>query len=207
MNYTRDFVFMLSCDFQTKFYNVLTSFWGEFQLLVWKTNKEFSIFKGDHFKKFVTNCPKMAKLMRDNLVMTKDIEYLCKGLELWCDMESFLKISKVKDEESYPSLINKFKKNLIDFYECGEHTFLTKRNTGDDETFYFHCLRFYMLDIVDDAWEKFESGVGIFTMQGYERRNKESKNTLRRFSNNKGNIVIGNMKQLWDHFFYKHASM
>ena len=110
MNYTRDFVFMLSCDFQTKFYNVLASFWDEFQLLVWKTNKEFSIFKGDQFKKIVTNCPEIAKLMRDNLVMTKDIEYLCIGLELWCEMESFLKISKVKDEESYPSLIDKFKK-------------------------------------------------------------------------------------------------
>ena len=198
---------MLSCDFQIEFYNVLSSFWDEFHLLVWKCNKNFSIFKGAQIKKFVTNCPKVAKLMRDNLVMTEDIEYLCKGLELWFDIESFLKISTVKDEESYPALIDKFKKNLIEFYECSKHTFLTKRNTGDDETFYFHCLRFYMLDIVDDTREKFESGVGIFTMQGYERRNKESKNTLRRFSNNKDNIVIRNIKQLWDHYYYEHASM
>ena len=101
MTYTRDFVQMLSCDFQIKFYNVLSSFWDEFQLLVWKCNKDFSIFKGAQIKKFVTSCPKVAKLMRDNLVMTEDIEFLCKGLELWCDIESFLKISIVKDEESY----------------------------------------------------------------------------------------------------------
>ena len=153
MTYTRDFVQMLSCDFQIKFYNVLSSFWDEFQLLVWKCNKDFSIFKGAQIKKFVTSCPKVAKLMRDNLVMTEDIEFLCKGLELWCDIESFLKVSTVKDKESYPSLIDKFKKELIEFYECGKHTFLTKRNTGDDETFYFHCLRFYIPNIVDDTWE------------------------------------------------------
>ena len=178
-----------------------------FQLLVWKCNKDFSIFKGAQMKKFITNCPKVAKVMRDNLVMTEDIEYLCKALELWCDIESFLKISTVKDEESYPSLIDKFKKNLVDFYECSKHTFLTKRNTGDDETFNFHCLRFYIPIHVDETWVKFKYGVGIFTMQDYERRNKESKNTLKRFSNNKGNIVIGNMKRLWDHYFYEHASM
>ena len=51
-----------------------------------------------------------------------------------------------------------------------------------------------MLDIVDETCEKFESGVGKFTMQGHERRNKESKNTLKRFSNNKGNVLIGNVK-------------
>ena len=76
-----------------------------------------------------------------------------------------------------------------------------------DETFHFHCLRLHMPKIVDDAWEKYKCGVGAFTMQGYERRNKESKNTLRRFSNNKGDVLIGNMKRLWDHYYCEHASM
>ena len=119
----------------------------------------------------------------------------------------FLKISRVKDEAVYPSLIMKFKTDLSEFYKCGKYTFLTKRNYGDDESFYFHCLRFYIPNIADETWEKFKLGVGIFTMQGYERRNKESKNTLRRFNNNKGNIVIGNMKRLWDLFYYEHANM
>ena len=37
-------------------------------------------------------------------------------------------------------------------------------------------------------------------MQGFEARNKESKNTLRRFSNGRGNFVITNLKRLWDVF-------
>ena len=64
-----------------------------------------------------------------------------------------------------------------------------------------------MPKIVDETWEKFKFGVGIFTMQGYERRNKESENTLRRFSYIKGNIVVGNMKRLWDTCYYKQANM
>ena len=53
------------------------------------------------------------------------------------------------------------------------------------------------------AWKTYKThglGLGVFTMQGFERRNKESQNTLRRFSNSKGNIVVGNMKRLWDIF-------
>ena len=207
MEYTREFVQMQSCDFQVKFFNTLSKFWDEFHLLIWKCNKEFSKLRGSEIKKFIINCPKVAKVIRDNFVMTEDIEYLCQGLELWYDLESFLKISTVKDESSFPSLINNFKTNLSKFYKCGKFTFLTKRNYGDDETFYFHCLRFYIPNIVDQTWEKHGLGVGIFTMQGYERRNKESKNTLRRFNNNKGNIVIGNMKRLWDLFYYEHPNM
>ena len=126
---------------------------------------------------------------------------------MWFSIESFLKISTVDDESTYPLLINEFQVNVKEFYKCGKYTFLTKRNDGDDETFYFHCLRFYIPDIVDKTWEKFKLGIGIYTMQGYERRNKESKNTLRRFSNNKGNIVMNNLKRLWDHYYYKIANM
>ena len=118
-----------------------------------------------------------------------------------------MKISRFKHEAVYPSLIIKFKKDLSEFYKCGKYTFLTKRNYGDDESFYFHVLRFYIPNIVDETWEKFKLGVGIFTIQGYERRNKGSKNSLRRLNNNKGNIVIRNMKRLWDLFYYEHSNM
>ena len=64
-----------------------------------------------------------------------------------------------------------------------------------------HTLRFYLPQISDKKLEKHILDLDIFTMQGFERRNKESKNTLRRFSNGIGNIVIGNLKRLWDTFF------
>ena len=73
-------------------------------------------------------------------------------------------------------------------------------NIGNVETFYSHTFRFYLPQIADEILENNNLGVGILTMKGFERRNKESKNTLWRFSNGLENIVIGNLKRLWDIF-------
>ena len=73
MTHIRNFVFMLSVEFQIKFYNALTEFWEAFHLIIWKCNKNFSIFKGADIKKFVINCPAVVNVLRENLVMTKDI--------------------------------------------------------------------------------------------------------------------------------------
>ena len=78
---------------------------------------------------------------------------------------------------------------------------MTNRKVGDAETFYMHALRFYMPEIADETWKRHGLGVGIFTMQGVERRNKESKNCYNRFSNRKGNELLNNLSKLWDIFF------
>ena len=41
-------------------------------------------------------------------------------------------------------------------------------------------------------------------MQGFERRNKESKNILRRFINMKNQMLSQILKRLWDSFFYNN---
>ena len=71
---------------------------------------------------------------------------------------------------------------------------------GDLETSYMHILRYYMPHIAQETYCKHGIGIGLFTMQGFEHRNKESKNTLHRFSNHCGNVVVPNMKRLWDIF-------
>ena len=40
-------------------------------------------------------------------------------------------------------------------------------------------------------------GIGIFNMQGFERRNKESKVKVKNSSNGRGNVLIHNMKRLY----------
>ena len=52
-----------------------------------------------------------------------------------------------------------------------------------------------------EAFEKHGVGIGIFTMQGFERRNKESKNCMKRFSNGKGNVLVNNIKRVFDIFW------
>jgi len=56
-----------------------------------------------------------------------------------------------------------------------------------------------MPKIAEITLERHKLGVGIFTMQGFERRNKESKNTIKRFStsNRKSkNLMSNNLKRL-----------
>ena len=97
-----------------------------------------------------------------------------------------------------------FNNNLKKFYKLGAESFLTKDvgNKGDNETFYLHVLRFYMPKIAKQTLEKHNLGLGIYTMQGFERRNKESKNALRRFCNGKGDILSPNLARLFDLFYF-----
>ena len=78
---------------------------------------------------------------------------------------------------------------------------------GDDETFYMHVLRFYLPKIARVTFDKHGLGLGIFTMQGFERRNKESKNTLKRFTNCKGNVLAANLRRLWDIYYYEKIAL
>ena len=66
--------------------------------------------------------------------------------------------------------------------------------------FYSHCLRYYLPVIARETFSVHGVGLGVFTMQGFERRNKESKNTFRRFNNGKGNILLQNIRRLSDVF-------
>ena len=93
-----------------------------------------------------------------------------------------------------------FRPMVKQFYAYGTDTFLSKHSKGDAETFYCHVLRYYMNDIIKDTWETYKRGVGIFTMQGFERRNKESKFILQHRTNNKGNIIIQNLINLFAQF-------
>ena len=86
-------------------------------------------------------------------------------------------------------------------YKFGATSFLTGSNdVGNNETFYFHTVRYYLPVIARENWDNFELGLGVFSMQGFERRNKESKCAMHNYSNNKGNIVVHNLARLWDVF-------
>ena len=115
-------------------------------------------------------------------------------------------LTTIENGPEYERRMAEFLGNIKLFYEVGGRTFLTKSSAdiGGDETFYLHCLRFYMPRIAKETLEKHNLGLGIFTMQGFERWNKESKHTLKRFCNGKGDILKPNMKRLFDVFYHEH---
>ena len=123
---------MLSLDFQTKFYNMPLSFWTEYHSLHWKYDKNYLSFTGAEIRLFINNLSIIAIVLRNNLVITQDIDHICKGVELWNKIASFLKITIVKDEDKYPTLTNKVEDDIIEFYKYEKHKFPTERNIGDN---------------------------------------------------------------------------
>ena len=97
-----------------------------------------------------------------------------------------------------------FESNVKKIYEEGKLTILTRNplKVGNNKTFYLHCLRFYVPQIMKITYEEQILGVGIFTIQGLQQCNKELENSMKIFSNNKVNIIVSNLKRLYDVFIH-----
>ena len=164
---------------------------------------------------FIWDIPNVVQFLHEKFQENEYLQSVMKCLELWKDISQFIHMTTVIDRgqsqileqerrEWYELKIQKFERNVKCFYLHGAKSLLTKSIIGDQENFYMHVLRYYIPTIVHDTWGKYELGVGIFSMQGFERRNKESKNTLKRFTKNKGNILKKNMARLWDKFYFRN---
>lgn len=207
MNNLRKFMMIQSVELIIDFSeNILGSFFSDYNVLVRNLNTSFASYVGTELLDFIRNVDKIVAFLRKTFHTSPTLACLCDGLELFAKITPFLVISVIEDKEEYKRKILAFKSNLKLFYEVGRNTFLTKNShsPGDDETFYLHCLRFYLPEKAKTTFEKHNLGLGIFTIQEFERRNKESKNAFKRFSNGKHNVVVSNLKRLWDVFFSRH---
>ena len=204
MGYLRKFLLNQSTDVIDDFLKVvLKNFWKDFHLFVWKNKKDFSSFVGNELALFVGNTTRVVKFLSDNFEDNNEqVNDIKEGLKLWLKIFKFLGISVIQNRDEYKNEMKDFEENVKKFYDSGSRTFLSSVGStdGKDETFYSHALRFYMIDITKVTFEKHGLGVGIFNMQGFERRNKESKEVMRKHGNNKGNILVSNMGRLWDKF-------
>ena len=96
--------------------------------------------------------------------------------------------------------VSEFKKNVIEFCKCGSTTFMQGEQMGDQETFYLHEVRNHLLQIAEKVFKKHQIGLGVFTMQGFEHRNKQSKQLFKFKTNTTGNIVLQSIKALCNLF-------
>ena len=185
---------------------VLKKFWNDYHMYVWKNKKNFASFLGNEIALFVGNTKSIVNFLEANLVQTDEIKNFIKALKIWVRIFKFTAKTYIEDEDAiYLNKVEIFERDLKNFYEVGSRTFLSTDGTtnGSQESFYCHVLRYYVPRLVRTTFERHRLGIGIFTMQGFERRNKESKNCMKRFSNNKGNVVMNNMKRLYDVFEHK----
>ena len=202
MTYLRRFILNQSDklieDFSSK---VLRTFWNDYHIYVWKNKKNFASFLGNEIALFVAHSEKIRTFMEENLILNDNIKDIIEGLSLWVSIFKFLAISHLREwsEREYVNKIEIFEENLMKFYDVGSRTFLSKDGkVGCDETFYLHTLRYYIPQVVRTTYERHHCGIGIFSMQGFERRNKESKSCMKRFTNHRGNILVNNLRRIWD---------
>ena len=127
-----------------EFDNILSTFWTEYNVLVWNINKSFQSFVGSELLEFITHIDVIVNFLKLKFVETNTLKCLCEGLLLWQKITPFLVQTTVEDKDKYKNDLMKFKEHLELFYEQGKLTFLTKNpaTVGDDETFYLHCLRY-----------------------------------------------------------------
>ena len=203
MAYVRTFMLKQSSAAIKKFtVDVIGSFWGLFHVYCWNNNLNFSKFQGSELALFVSNASSVGRFLTEEFIATEELENLCKALNLLPDIFQFLSITYISDghENSYLSQVDIFEEKLKKLYLCGTHTFLK-----EDEPFYFHCLRYYMPKIARTTYNHHKLGLGIFNMQGFERRNKESKMTLTRYSSCQRSstcLLVNNIKRLLLSFWF-----
>ena len=93
-----------------------------------------------------------------------------------------------------------FKTNVDIFYKHGLDSFLTERSKGDKETFYIHTISHYVYDIIKDTYRSHRLGPGVWSMEGFESKNAQSKRAVCIHSNRKGNLPAQSIAQMYLQF-------
>ena len=142
-----------------------------------------------------------AWIERENLNKnSEEWNNMCCALKLWPSLHSFMLKGKV--DNNYKKEIKTFESKVEEFYDYGANTFLMSANgeVGYYETSYMHILRFNLAELAKITYDRHKLGIGVFTLQGYERRNRESKFIYDRHCNNRGNLCYSTMKRLTEKF-------
>ena len=194
MDTLRDFMLKQGTSMIKKFTtDILMKIWNDFHVYCWNNSLNFSKFQGNDLKAFVKFSDRTVDFLKSNLAKTRLLTEFCTGLALLPSLFEF--VSRTYTCPAYPQDLKQFEKNIDVFYKSGKETYMSGGNVPS----YFHIFRFYMPQIAKVTYEKHKLGLGIFNMQGFERRNKESKNQLARASTgNRKNpkLLVNNLKRL-----------
>ena len=101
-------------------------------------------------------------------------------------------------------MIAEFKRVSFELYNAGMKTFLSNRVVGDHETFYSHALVPYFVPILKRTYAKYQLGLGVFSMEGFEAINFVTKKMLRNHSNHRGNVCEQKMVKVV-HRYMNHS--
>ena len=161
-------------------------------------NKPLAKFKGPELLEFVNEIPRIQSFLSSHFPQDEHARNIVEVLGLWHDIVPFLSVTYIPNIDEYSSELTKFESNLDKIYVVGAHSFVSTTYVGDEENLYSRVLKLYLPKIAKKALEDHNMGIGIFTMQGFEHRNKESKHAFVKYTKKRGNVCVQIMKRLWD---------
>ena len=193
------------------FTKILEKVWGTFYLDCYDANKNLNVLHGEHINSFIKSLTvPVINFFKEEIKQTEVTIQLQLLLESWQQLTQIMSKVIYKNKEEYDECLIEFYYNIIIFKQAATKT-IYKSMSGDDldttcENFYCHVLTDYMAVFMQETYSTYKLGTGIFSMQGFERRNKESKNCAKRFCNNRYNICISTMVRLFDLFFHSKGA-
>ena len=189
--------------------------WGDYEISPWITGDGVARLKGIHLKEFVKNTDDITNLLA-NLCLPHEVKDLNCALQAYAkvskmlghifidnydDVKMYIEDSTLSSSSSKDDVAQAFslayKSTVNQFYEAGMKSFLTGTSEGDGETFYVHNVTFYMPRIIDDTYQKHKLGPGIWSMEGFEYKNAQSKRAIYTRSNRKGNLPAQSLARLY----------
>ena len=205
LNYFKFMLAKQSDQVQQKFEKKLLDFLTNEEVLIWKLNKPVESYLGSELKTFTKKGADIAAWVeKEKLVSEQDPEWkpMCKALRLWAKCYEFLVKAKVEDDEDYEAQIKQYEKNMVELYKCGSETFFKSVNgtPAMGETVYFHMLLCQVPKWARITYKRHGVGVGVFTLQGIERRNKKKKHQFTKHTNSKGNMCMQTLRKCTDEF-------
>mmetsp|Transcript_26810 Transcript_26810/g.33062 ORF Transcript_26810/g.33062 Transcript_26810/m.33062 type:complete len:623 (+) Transcript_26810:1317-3185(+) len=209
MTCLREYILEQSPDIYESFSkNVLGKIYNEYLIHVWNNRMKLSGFQGKECSSFVQNIENIiVPYLKENMMQCNRQQNIIKLLKLLKKIDKFVRMTYIDvEEDEYKEMMTEFNDNVKNFYKYGRKLGMVKE---EEEIFYFHVLRFYMPNIVETTYSRHKLGVGIFSMQAFERRNKESKNLFLKFctlNRNTPAFLINNLKRLSLTFQYDMES-
>ena len=82
------------------------------------------------------------------------------------------------------------------FHDAGMKSFMTDSVPGDNETFYTHAVCNYFLPKICTIYTLHGVGPGVFSMEGFEYKNFQSKRAVANRANGRGNICKQSIRHL-----------
>ena len=142
---------------------------SNFTVEIFINNKSLNIiYDGKIIEKFSTSCNKLSDWLESHLDEDDKVSAIIKSLRLWKKIVLFVREVDVGDD--YLEQIDTYVGWVTELYNYGSLSFLTSSEIGNLESFYMHVLRCYFPIIARDTYNKFKCGLGLWSMQGFERR-------------------------------------